>query len=176
MNKDLYLNLASKLVGEVPILVEYFEIEYEGHESPFSESTEYDALDYGINLRMSSGNVFGFFWGSEFTQYGVSILESDLWSEVTECRKIDVSMSKNWSHLVNREIENVEVIWQWVRYGGIFKKKIYYPQSVVLQFSGNVCVIISAMEITDTSHWGMADNIVVFFNENVAGRYGALNA
>jgi hypothetical protein len=60
MNKDLYLNLASKLVGEVPILVEYFEIEYEGHESPFSESTEYDALDYGINLRMSSGNVFGF--------------------------------------------------------------------------------------------------------------------
>ena len=176
MNKDQYLNLASKLSGEVLSSVEYFEIEYEGFESPFSDNTEFDALDYGVNLRMASGNIFGFIWGGEFTQYGVSILESELQSEVSECRKIEVSSSKNWSHLINQEIEKVEVIWHWVKKAGILKKKTYYPQSILLRFSGNVSVVISAMEITDTSHWGMADNIIIFFNEEVANRYRALNA
>jgi len=175
MNKDLYLNLASKLSGEVPITVEYFEIEYEGCESSFSENTEYDSLDYGVNFRMASGNVYAFIWGSEFAQYGVSILESELQSEVSECRKIDVSNSKNWSHVINRKIENVEVIWHWVKEAGSFKKKTHYPQSILLKFLGDASVIVSAMEITDTSHWGMADNIVVFFNEKAADRYRALN-
>ena len=175
MNKDLYLNLASKLSGEVPVTIEYFEIQYEGYESSFSENTEYDALDYGVNFRMASGKVYAFIWGSEFTQYGVSILEPELQSEVNEFRKIEVSNSKNWSHVVNREIENVEVIWHWVKKAGFFKKRTYYPQSILLKFSGGSSVIISAMEITDTSHWGMADNIVIFFNEQIANKYRALN-
>lgn len=176
MNKDQYLKLASSLSGEVLNSIEYFEIDYEDYESSFYENSEYDSLDYGVNFKMESGKVFGFIWGSEFTQYGVSILQAEIQSEVSACRKIDVSESENWLLLRGQEIEDVEVIWSWVKEVGLFKKKTYYPQSVVLEISGYRSIIISAMEITDDSHWGMADNIVVFFNKVVARRYRALNA
>jgi len=176
MTKQEYLNIASKLEGEIPFSVEYFEINYEGYQTEFSENSEYDCLDYGINLKMQSGNVFGFIWGSEFTQYGVSILTQPLQSEVKECREVDVTQSSNWGEVLNNRIQSVEVVWHWVKEVGILKRKTYYPQSIVLNFESGKAVVISALEISDSSHWGMADNIVVFFNKSSAQSYGALNA
>ncbi len=125
---------------------------------------------------MESGKIFGFIWGGEFAQYGVSILNASLQSEVSECRKVDVTNASNWSGLVGATIANVEVVWQWVKEAGLFKKKIYYPQSVVIIFSSGKRVVVSAMEIREKSYWGMADNITVFFDANVASQFGALNA
>ncbi len=91
MTKEEYLSIVSAFEGEILISVEYFEINYEGNQAEFTENSNYDCLDYGVNLKMQSGKVFGFIWGSEFTQYGVSVLEAPLQSEVTECREIDVT-------------------------------------------------------------------------------------
>ncbi|WP_035016063.1 hypothetical protein [Catenovulum agarivorans] len=176
MTKEEYLNLVNALEGEKLISVEYFEINYEGYQTEFAGNSSYDCLDYGVNLKMQSGKVFGFIWGSEFTQYGVSILEKPLQSEVAECREIDVTRSSNWCQLIDDEVKTAEVVWHWVKEVGLFKKKTYYPQSIVLTFKSGGVVIISALEISDNSHWGMADNIVVFFNHASAQSYGALNA
>ncbi len=176
MTKQEYLSLVSSLEGETLISVEYFEISYEGYQTEFAENSDYDCLDYGVNLKMQSGKVFGFIWGSEFTQYGVSVLEAPLQSEVTECREIDVTQSSNWRKLINDEIQTTKVVWHWVKEVGLFKKKTYYPQSIVITFKSGEVIAISALEISDNSHWGMADNIVVFFNQTSAQSYGALNA
>ncbi len=176
MSTQEYLNLVSALEGETLISVEYFEINYESYKTEFAENSDYDCLDYGVNLKMQSGKIFGFIWGSEFTQYGVSVLESSLQSEVTESREVDVTQSSNWRQLIGDNIQTAEVIWHWVKEIGLFKKKTCYPQSIVLTFNSGEVVVISALEISDNSHWGMADNIVVFFNQNSAQSYGALNA
>ncbi len=176
MTKEEYLSFVSSLEGESLISVEYFEINYEGYQAEFTENSDYDCLDYGVNLKMKSGKVFGFIWGGEFTQYGVSVLAAPLQSEVSECREIDVTKSSNWRQLIGEEIDTTQVVWHWVKEVGLFKKKTYYPQSVVLTFKSGRVVIISTLEISDNSHWGMADNIVVFFNQATARNYGVLDA
>lgn len=176
MTKEEYLYLVSALEGETLISVKYFEINYEDYQTEFTENSDYDCLDYGINLKMQSGKVFGFIWGSEFTQYGVSVLNTSLQSEVAECREFDVTQSSNWCQIIDDEIQTAEVVWHWVKEVGLFKKKTYYPQSILLTFKSGEVVVISALEMSDNSHWGMADNIVVLFNKESAQSYGALNA
>ena len=176
MTKSEYETLAKSLIGESLQKVEYFEIKYDGYETDFSGEESFDSLDYGVNCHMSSGKVFGFIWGDEFFQYGVSILAASLKSEVGECREVEVSDSKNWSPLVGHEITSVNVGWGWVKESGLFKKKIDYPQSIVLNFDGGGFVVISALEIQDGASFGMADNITVFFDKPNAIKYGALNA
>jgi hypothetical protein len=176
MTKREFLNIARGLEGEIPISVKYFEIDHEEYSSDFTKDSKYDCLDYGINIKMQSGKVFGFIWGSEFTQYGVSILRQSLQTELKKCREVDVSKFSNWTNMMYCEIQKVEVVWQWVKESGFFKKKRFYPQSVVLVFDSEKTVVISALEISDSSHWGMADNIVVFFDQNSARNYGVVNA
>ena len=176
MTKERYLNLVSALECEILISVEYFEICYEGYQTEFTEKSDYDCLDYGVSLKMQSGKEFGFIWGGEFTQYGVSILKTPLQSEVTECRQIDVTQSSNWRQIINEEIQTAKVVWHWVKEVGLLQRKTYYPQSIVLTFKSGEAVVISALEISDNSHWGMADNIVIFFNQASAQSHGALYA
>jgi len=176
MTKSEYETLAKNLIGEVIQKIEYFEIKYDGYETNFEDDKSFDSLDYGINLFMESGKVFGFIWGDEFFQYGVSILSTPLQSEVSECREVDVSKSSKWNPYIGQEIINSQVNWGWVKESGLFKKKIYYPQSIVLTFGGDDIIVISALEIQDGSHFGMADNITVFFKKESAVKYGALNA
>lgn len=176
MTKQEYLRLISSLEGETLVSVEYFEICYEGQKAEFTENSDYDCLEHGVNLKMQSGKVFGFNWGDEFTQFGVSVMETPLKSEVTTCREVNVSQSSNWCQLIDGEIKTAEVVWHWVKEAGLLKKKTYYPQSVVLTFKSDEVVVISALEISDDSHWCMADNIVVFFDQASARSYGALSA
>lgn len=176
MTKPEYEILAQNLIGEAIEKIEYFEIKYDGYETDFEDDKHYDSLDYGANLFMESGNVFGFIWGDEFFQYGVSILRNPLQSEVSECREIDVSISSKWNRYIGKKIIKSEVDWGWVKESGFFKTKIYYPQSIVLTFEGGDLVIISAFEIREDTRFGMADNITVFFSKESAFKYGALNA
>lgn len=176
MTKFEYETLAESLIGEKIRRVEYFEINYEGYETDFLGDEGFDSLDYGANIYMESGQVFGFIWGDEFFQYGVSILKIPLQSKLSECREVEVSKSKKWNQLIAKQIISIRVDWGWVKESGLFKKKIYYPQSIVLKFEGGGLVIISALEIRDQSHFGMTDNITVFFDMPNAIKYGALNA
>ena len=176
MTKSEYEILAKNLIGEEVQKIEYFEIKYDGYETDFENNEHFDSLDYGANLFMESGKVFGFIWGDEFFQYGVSILKTPLQSEVSECREVDVSKSPKWNRYIGKKIINSQIDWGWVKESGLFKKKIFYPQSVVLTFEGGYLIVISALEIRDNSHFGMADNITVFFSKESAVKYGALNA
>lgn len=175
MTKDEYLNLVKAIEGETLLSVEYFEIDYGGPQTDFTEKSDYDCLDFGVNLKMLSGKIFGLIWGSEFLQYGVSVLEAPIQSEVNEYRQIDVTHSSNWSQIVGNEVRDAYVVWHWEKEVGPFKKKTYYPQSIALKFKSSQIVIISALEIEHNRHWGMADNIVVFFSQASANKFGVMN-
>ncbi len=176
MTKNEYESLVQLLDGEKIQQVEYFEIRYDDYETDFYSRSNFDSLDYGLNRKMRSGQVFGLIWGSEFTQYGVSVLQNSLQSEVSECREIDVTSPPKWSPLCNAKIAETEVDWSWVKVVGLFKKKIDYPQRITLIFENGAVLVVSAFEIREDTHFGMADNITVFFNRESALKYRALNA
>lgn len=176
MTKPEYEILAQSLIGEAIDKIEYFEIKCDGYETDFNDDNHYDSLDYGVNLFMESGKVFGFIWGDEFFQYGVSILRNPLQSEVSECREIDVSTSSKWNRYIGKKIVKSKVDWGWVKESSFFKRNIYYPQNILLTFEEGYLAIISAFVIREDTHFGMADNITVFFTKECAVMYGALNA
>ena len=168
VTKEEYLKFVSTLKCETLVSVEYIQAEYDGCSQVSNKTTNYDNTDFGVNLKMQSGKVFGFTWGSEFIKYGVSILEKPIQFELTTFREVDVTTSSNWGKLINTTIERVEVVW--FRF-----KKNYYPQSIVLMFKPEEVVIISALEIPKHSRFSInADSITVFFNLNSALSYGVL--
>jgi len=171
MTRNEFESNLQSLVGERIKAIQYYEVEYENGEVLWNYDPRFDSLDYGLDLVMESGLTKGIIWGSEFCQYGISMVSQSLSLELRGGRKIDVSNTSRWKDIIGREIENVKIIWSWEKEVGLFKKKIYYPQDLILTFSGEKSVFISAMEIREGSHFGMADNITVFFNKNDAEKF-----
>ena len=135
MTKEEFESKVQSLVGERISKVKYFEINYEGGQEYWNSDLGFDSLDYGLDLEMESGAIEGIIWGSEFYQYGVSLVSASLDTELKSCQKIDVTKISRWHELIGNEIINVKVIWSWVKEVGLFKKKIYYPQDLVLTLS-----------------------------------------
>ncbi len=171
MTKEEFETKVRSLIGERISKVRYFEIDYEGGQEYWNSNSSFDSLDYGLDLEMESGTIKGIIWGSEFYQYGISLISASLDTELKSSRKIAVSEKSRWHELIGSEIKNVKVIWSWVKEVGLFKKKIYYPQDLVLTLSENKVVYISALEIREDTHFGMADNITIFFDTVTACKY-----
>ncbi len=172
MMQEEFESKVHSLIGERISRVKYFEIDYEGGKEYWNFNSGFDSLDYGLDLEMESGAVKGIIWGSEFYQYGISLVSVSLDTELKSSRKIDVTEISRWHKLIGSEIKNVKVIWSWIKEVGLFKNKIYYPQDLVLTLSNNKVVYISALEIREDTYFGMADNITIFFDKVTACRYG----
>ena len=59
MTKLEYEEVAQRLMGERIQRVDYFEIDYEGGKEYWNADSAFDSLDYGLDLEMASGAVWG---------------------------------------------------------------------------------------------------------------------
>lgn len=171
--KKDYLNNIQSLEGEVLISVEYLQVDNGSDEECEKKSAIFDELDFGLNLIMESGKIFGFEWGSEFAQYGVSIINKSNSSKKNEYYRVEAADHGRWKNLFGKSIQSTEIIWNWVNESGMFRKR-YYPQSVVLNFSSDEHVIVSAIAISKDFYARASDTITVFFDKETAKSYNAL--
>jgi len=175
MTKDEYERKARRLVGKKIFKVFYHEIDYPDNESHFFDDLRFDSLDYGLEFELDTGKHHSITWGSEFHQYGISIVDGRLSSVVSNSRCLDVSESKRWKVLIERSIDSLDVFWSWCEKCDKSEKRIYYPQDLLLNFEGDFEIVISALEIGDNDFaMGMMDNIVVFDDIEVAQKYKRL--
>ena len=171
MNKSDFENQFRKLIDKRIVQVRYYEIEYQDNENMWSYDKRFDSLDYGLDLLTDDDSLFAISWGSEFYQYGISPDKNNL-PKSNGCRFIDVTKTSRWSDFLNINIADVRIAWSWIQEFGLFKKKIYYPQDLILSFESQRKIFISALQIeNDDSFMGMTDNITVFFDGGTAKKF-----
>jgi len=173
MTKEEFESRVQSLVGEQIKKVNYYEMIYSDHGEYWGLNPDFDSLDYGVDFEMESGAIKGIIWGNEFYQYGISLIPGSLDTELERSSKIDVSYKNRWLEVIGKKIKSAKIIWASVEEGR-FKKKIYYPENLILTFGENNMVCISALEIGDDSYFA-ADNITVFFDESIARKYCDIN-
>lgn len=166
-------NNVTALIGKQLERVRYFEIRYES-DSPmyFVGSFPGHLLDFGCDLEMSDGSVFGVIWDGEFFQYGVGVVNKSLADQLGDSKVFDVSSDVNWACLIGQSIVNVKVYWSWVQYEGE-AEKIYYPQELEVEFENGSIVYFSASRYNEEkdSLWGISDDIAVVFGREAAQKY-----
>jgi hypothetical protein len=168
MDKRDFENQFRDLIGKRIFRVRYYEIEYQDTDNMWQYDERFDSLDFGFDLLCEDDFLFPISWGSEFYQYGISPDQNNLPTS-SGYRSIDVSKTSRWVGFLNVKIADVKIVWSWVEESGLVKKKIYYPQDLILRFDNKKDIIISALQIeADNSLIGMTDNITVFFDRDIA--------
>lgn len=155
--------LLRTLVGRSIRSVTYYEIAYSDGTPMWSlDGDALDSLDFGLTLHLDDRRLFTFTWGTEFTQYNVSISQSSFELGRT-AREWDAD--QRWVHLLAVPIVAVATWWLPAE---TREDPIDYPQAVRLRFESGDAVTISASE----DERGMTDHITVFFDEAEARRMG----
>ncbi len=153
--------------------VRYFELQY-GSDRPFyrEELFQGHVLDFGCDLEMTDGSIFGIIWDDEFTQFGIGVYRQSLSDQLNDPRVWLVTSEPHWAGLIGQVIENVSVYWSWEQYAG--HERQAYPQDIALEFDNGSRVFFSAAQFNSKSGqlWGTSDDIVVIFDEDSAKRYG----
>ena len=171
MDKSDFENQFRELIGKRIVRVRYYEIEYQDTENMWSSDDRFDSLDFGLDLLADDNSLFAISWGSEFYQYGISPDKNNLPTS-NGYRCIDVTNISRWVDFLNISIADTRIVWSWVQESGLFKRKIHYPQDLILSFDNNRRVFISALQIeNDDSFWGMTDNVTVFFDKETATKF-----
>jgi hypothetical protein len=171
MKESDFENQFRDLIGKRIVQVRYYEIEYQDNENMWSYDERFDSLDFGLDLLTDDDSLFAISWGSEFYQYGISPDKNNL-PKSNGYRSINVTKTSRWSDFLNINIADVRIAWSWIHESGLFKKKIYYPQDLILSFESQRKVFISALQIeNDNSFMGMTDNITVFFDGGTAKKF-----
>ena len=149
MTRDEYEKNARRLVGNTITRVVYHEIDYCDDEFHFFDDSRFDSLDYGLEIELGTGQFLSITWGSEFHQYGVSLVDGMFSEVVSQSRFLDVRETSRWKTLLGRSVISVDVFWSWCEESGKPETRIYYPQDVLLRFAGEQRRVISALEIRD---------------------------
>lgn len=165
-----------RLYGARLAEVRYFEIEYEGDFTGWSTASHVGhLLDFGLDLVMSDGSVFGFIWGADFFQYGVEFVRGSLRSQLNHYREVQASSHANWQPHLGHSISEIQVFWSWVdtHPAPHPEARIHYPQDLAIRFDTGLVVYVSASqyEAENDTLFGMSDNLVVIFSDKSARRY-----
>lgn len=158
-----------QLVGRTIQAVAYFEIPYEDGQPMWNrESDSFDSLDFGLQMNLDDGSTFSVTWGTEFTQYNVSIRQSPLgFVEGESARQWDVQQRWRERRLLDTPVVSARAIW----IAADARDRTEYPQDLRLAFASGAVVVISAFESRDGElNMGMMDHIRVFFDEAEAQR------
>jgi hypothetical protein len=172
--KSEYENDIAAIVGKQLKRVRYFELCHE-NDAPYylNELFHGHLLDFGCDLEMADGSIFGVIWDGEFFQYGVGISNTSLSAQLLDARVWDVTDEGHWVSLIGQTIVKVKAHWSWVQYVGSSKRH-YYPQDVELEFGNGSLVFLSASSFNEDKDalWGMSDNIAIVFGSEVAKKHG----
>jgi hypothetical protein len=175
ITRDEYDKDARRLIGNTITKVVYHEIDYLDGKYHFFDDYSFDSLDYGLELELGTGQFLFITWGSEFIQYGVSLIHDRFSTVELPSRFVDVSEISRWKPLLGRQVISVDVFWSWWEEYSNPEIRIYYPQDLLLRFDGDQERVISALEIRDghISH-PMMDNITIFYDVQIAKRFTSL--
>ena len=191
MSPAEFENRVEELIGSQLSGVRYHEIDYfNGDGQPLAEPQwgwcpDFDSLDYGLDLLTEDSGVFHVTWGTEFTQYGVTVQNSKFNNvgvqDVSVVRVWDVTRESRWTHLVGQRIVAADVFWQDTRFRTLlddgtwsgWSDPVSYPQDLRLAFEGGACVYLSAFEVREGDfRAAMTDHVSVFFDAAAAEEYG----
>lgn len=76
-------------------------------------SDRFDYLEYGLDLVMEDGRVFGITWGWEFAAYGLSFVDGTIGPIGDPTFVWDVGVTTRWKPLLHRTITEAELFWSW---------------------------------------------------------------
>ncbi len=100
------------LCGERIAQVRYFEINYENDQTGWDTYKDrFHILDFGLDLEMESGQVYGFIWDREFVQYNISMRDGSIRDDITDCAVRDVTTEPAWAGLLHTPITEAQVYW-----------------------------------------------------------------
>ncbi len=154
--------------------VEYAEMEYStGHPGWSAESSEFDSLDFGVNLTMDNGQTLAIEWGSEYAHYGISLQKGSLNLKEEGVRFWPAS--ECWQHVLGVPIKSVCFYWSWWTQAdskGVFFRK-YFPQDVQIGFESGASIVASVLEFrNDSEPIYAADHITIFFRQEDLKTHG----
>lgn len=165
-----------EMIGLTLSEVVYYEIEYENPEPGYLYKPDIGHfLDFGIDLVADDGKCFSFLWDGTFCQYGLGIYSHSAEEEIITKRRWLVANDPNWIPLICKTINSAEVYWSWVAASQDAPKEIrsYYPQDIVLSFSSNYRVYVSASQYWEATNkvMGASNNILIVFSDQIASKH-----
>ena len=166
--------LAQKMVGLKLAEVVYYEIE--DNEPGYLYKTKIGHfLDFGLDLVAEDGSYFSILWDDTFFQFGVGIYPRSAAQQIRVDRRWVVTRDPHWVPFIGKNIESAEVFWSWVDVSTSesARTRIYYPQDLILTFSNNRRVYVSASQWWEESQQvlGLSDNILVVFSDRIAAQH-----
>ena len=177
MARAEYEKRVQSLVGKQVLGVVYHEIDYGDGEFHFFADGQFDSLALGFELTLDSGEPATISWGNEFVSYGISLTYEKKPAALSTSRLLEASSSSRWRTVIGKSIEGAEVYWSWCEEGGKPETRVHYPQDLHLRFSGNLNVVISALEICESGKcMGMMDHLTIFYDLDVAKQYKCLGS
>ena len=170
-SRSEYEKAVSCMVGKQLQRVRYFEVDYASETICSLSPFDGDQLDYGCDLEMSDGTIFGIIWDGEFHQYGVGVFSASLAEQLTEPRRWDVTHSSGWTALIGQSIVKVTIYWSWVE--SVAAGRVHFPQDLELEFESGTLVYLSASHYDKKKDvlCGLSDDISVVFGIALARKY-----
>lgn len=149
--------------------VRYFEIYYTGGQAGWDTWPAFDTLDFGLDLITDDGQILGITWGTEFIQYGLSLVDGSVQATVVDAAVWDVGTQSRWASLLGQQVTGSILYW---REDDILDPHVY-PEDLELRFATGTRVFLCAQQYLPESDmfFGMSDQVSVFFDEDVAQRY-----
>jgi len=158
--------------------VTYCEIDYEGDYGWDRSRAVGHLLDFGLALQFEGGKAYSLSWDQEFEPYGLQMNAgpaSSLVLPTANARFVDASSEAEWRPYLGREISELEVYWYRSTEPPNEGVHSYssYPQDLSVGFTGLPSIYLGAYEYNadKDSLWGMTDNLLVVFSDDVARRY-----
>jgi hypothetical protein len=168
-----YDERAQAMVGERLARVRYYEICYEGSQPSWDTGIPgvVDVPDFGLDLEMESGRVFGIVWDWEFTCYHLKVVPTSLAGiEVGHAAVWDVSSQSGWPPLIGRAIAGVAVHW-WPTWSDDPVPLCPLHLDIVFEDGQKVFISAAIYDRERDSLFGLSDEVVVIFGEEAARRY-----
>lgn len=198
MNRADFENLVAQLNGRTILDVSYVEVDTQNDHWYFFDDPRFDSIDFGLQLSLDRGDVLSITWGSEFVSYGLSLQNRPFSEIVWNGRTLNVSESKRWTHIIGQTVTATRVSWSWLghyefvpcKYNPLIQFlfgswlptktekliRVYFPKDLLLRFSNDRLLVISALEIRDSEPWyPCADNITVFDDLQTAKDFDCCN-
>jgi len=167
MTKSEFENIAKSMIGKKVRQVTYHEINYFDNCFHFFDDSRFDSIDCAIDLVFHDNSNMTITWGTEFIQYGISLLANPL--EGTT-RNLDVTQVSRWRNSIGKRIIDCQVFWSWYEENknGSFAS-FQYPQDILINFEYGGTILVSVLDFYENDRFmGMMDNIIVFHDIELA--------
>lgn len=166
-----YNNKVQALIGESIRSIDYCEIDFG---EPLFDCDTHHSVDHGIQFEMESGNQFYAMWSEQYQSHDLKFGTGSILTQFPTAYPPpmrNLTHHNKWQPLIGKKISQAISNWPFVHYQNK-KSSLRYPQDLFLQFGEGISLVISAVEINDSTTVQMTNNITVFFNLAIANEHG----